>query len=240
MLLSPSIYCNEKCRNISYTHWYFYAIIVKHFYFLGGLILNNETKVKVVTADPSALGLFGLAIITLVASSQKLGITTGVSFVLPWAIFLGATAQLMASINDFKHNNTFGATAFGAYAFFWYAVGFTWMIQNGIFGAQLAATVDVKQLGFAYLGYLIFTLFMTIGAMETHKVLFTIFVLIDFLFLGLSLSAFGIMEHATHQLAAISELLIALVSFYGCGAAVLNTHFGKTFLPVGKPFGIFK
>ena len=28
---------------------------------------------------------------------------------------------------------------------------------------------------------------MTIGAMETHKVLFTIFVLIDFLFLGLSL-----------------------------------------------------
>ncbi len=31
----------------------------------------------------------------------------------------------MASINDFKHNNTFGATAFGAYAFFWYAVGFT-------------------------------------------------------------------------------------------------------------------
>ena len=28
----------------------------------------NETKVKVVTADPSALGLFGLAMITLVAS----------------------------------------------------------------------------------------------------------------------------------------------------------------------------
>ena len=155
--------------------------------------MNNETKVKVVTADPSALGLFGLAIITLVASSQKLGLTSGVSLVLPWAIFLGATAQLMASINDFKHNNTFGATAFGAYAFFWYAVGFTWL-----------------------------------------------FVLIDFLFLGLTLTSFGIMEHATHMLAAYSELAIAIVSFYGCGAAVLNTHFGKVFLPVGKPFGIFK
>lgn len=202
--------------------------------------MANETKVKVVTADPSALGLFGLAMITLVASSQKLGLTSGVSFVLPWAIFLGASAQLLACINDFKHNNTFGATAFGAYAFFWYAVGFTWLIQNGVFGPELAATIDIKQLGFAYLGYLIFTLFMTIGAMETHKVLFTIFVLIDFLFLGLSLTSFGIMEHATHQLAAYSELLIAIASFYGCGAAVLNTHFGKTFLPVGKPFGIFK
>ena len=66
--------------------------------------MNQETKIKVVTADPSALGLFGLAIITLVASSQKLGFTHGVSFVLPWAIFLGASAQLMAAIHDFKHN----------------------------------------------------------------------------------------------------------------------------------------
>ena len=202
--------------------------------------MTNETKVKVVTADPSALGLFGLAMITLVASTQKLGITSGVSLVLPWAIFLGATAQLFASINDFKHNNTFGATAFGGYAFFWYAVGFTWLIQNGVFGPELAAAVDPKQLGFAYLGYLIFTLFMTIGAMETHKVLFIIFVLIDFLFLGLTLTTFGVMEHDTHQLAAYSELLIAIASFYGSAAAVLNTHFGREFLPVGKPFGIFK
>ena len=40
--------------------------------------MENTQKIKIVTADPSALGLFGLAIITLVASSQKLGITSGV------------------------------------------------------------------------------------------------------------------------------------------------------------------
>lgn len=200
----------------------------------------NESKVKVVTADPSALGLFGLAIITLVAASQKLGLTSDVSLVLPWAIFLGATAQLVACINDFKHNNTFGATAFGAYAFFWYAVGFTWLIQKGVFGEKLAQGADTKQLAFAYLGYLVFTLFMTIGAMETNKVLFIIFLLIDFLFLGLSLSSFGVIENISHNLAAYSELGIAIMSFYGSGAAVLNTHFNKVFLPVGKPFGIFK
>lgn len=200
----------------------------------------NENKVKIVVADPSALGLFGLAIITLVASSQKLGITSGVSLIIPWAIFLGAGAQLMASINDFKHNNTFGATAFGAYAFFWFSVGFTWLIQNGVFGGELALNMDTKQLGFAYLGYLIFSIFMTIGAMETHKVLFTIFVFIDFLFIGLTLMSFNIIPELAHQIAAYSELLIAIVSLYGCGASVLNTHFGKVFLPVGKPFGIFK
>lgn len=200
----------------------------------------EKTNVKIVTADPSALGLFGLAIITLVASSQKLGLTSGVSLVLPWAIFLGATAQLFACINDFKHDNTFGATAFGAYAFFWYSMGLTWLIQNGLLGEKLAAAADTKQLGFAFLGYLIFTLFMTIGAMETHKVLFSIFVLIDFLFVGLALNAFGIMPHAMHNLAAYSEFAIAMLSFYGSAAAVLNVHFGKVFLPVGKPFGIFK
>ena len=202
--------------------------------------MENTQKIKIVTADPSALGLFGLALITLVASSQKLGLTSGVSLVLPWAIFLGATAQLFACINDFKHDNTFGATAFGAYAFFWYSMGFTWLIQNGVFGEKLAQATDTKQLGFAFLGYLIFTVFMTVGAMETHKVLFTIFVLIDFLFIGLSLNSFGIMPEISHGLAAWSELLIAIMSFYGSAAAVLNKHFGRVFLPVGKPFGIFK
>ncbi|MEG2935870.1 MAG: acetate uptake transporter [Clostridium sp.] len=200
----------------------------------------ESTKIRIDVADPSALGLFGLAMVTLVASSQKLGLTSGVSLVLPWAIFLGATAQLFACINDFKHSNTFGATAFGAYAFFWYAVGFTWLIQNGVLGKNLAAMADVNQLAFAYLGYLVFTLYMTIGSMETHRVLFTIFVLIDFLFIGLTFSTFGIMEHTMHLIAAYSELLIAIVSFYGSAASVLNNHFGNVFLPVGKPFGIFK
>ena len=53
--------------------------------------MSNQTTthhVKMTTADPSGIGLFGLAMVTLVASSQKLGLTDGVSLVLPWAIFL--------------------------------------------------------------------------------------------------------------------------------------------------------
>ncbi|MBO9129126.1 acetate uptake transporter [Bacillus sp. 165] len=204
--------------------------------------MNNKTvqHVKITTADPSALGLFGLAMVTLVASSQKLGLTEGVSFVLPWAIFLGGFAQLFACIHDAKHNNTFGTTAFGGFALFWFGVGTSWLIQLGVFGKELASAVDPKQLGFAFVGYLIFSIFMTIGAMETHKVLFIIFVLIDFLFIGLSLSTLGFMPEKAHKLAAISELFISLFSFYGSAAAVLNAHFGRVFLPVGKPFGIFK
>lgn len=201
---------------------------------------NQSQNVKITNADPSALGLFGLAMVTIVASSQKLGITSGESFVIPWAIFLGGFAQLFACINDSKRNNHFGTTAFGAYALFWFGMASSWMIKLGVFGPELASKVDPKQLGFAFLGYLIFTIFMTIGAMETNKVLFIIFFLINFLFIGLSLSSFGIAKELSHELAAWSELLISIVSFYGFAANVLNNHFGRIFLPVGKPFGIFK
>ncbi|WP_026561772.1 GPR1/FUN34/YaaH family transporter [Bacillus sp. J37] len=200
----------------------------------------NNHQVKITTADPSAIGLFGLAMVTLVASSQKLGLTEGLSFILPWAFFLGGLAQLFACVQDAKHNNIFGTTAFGAFGLFWFGVGMSWLIQLGAFGENLAANADPKQLGVAFIGYLIFSVYMTIGAMETHKVLFFIFVFIDFLFIGLSLSTFGIMHEATHMLAAVSELIIALLSFYGSAAVVLNTHFGQVVLPIGKPFGIFK
>lgn len=200
--------------------------------------MKQVQEVRLTTAEPSGIGLFGLAIVTLVASTQKLGWTEGLGIVIPWAIFLGGFMQLYASILDAKLGNTFGATAFSAYGFFWLAVGGSWLVQAGVFGQSLAAQVDGKQLGVAFLGYLVFTIFMTIGALETNKVLFTIFFMINFLFLGLGLSNLGILEGFMHEMAAIAELLIAILSLYGAGANVLNRHFGFSFLPLGKPFGI--
>ncbi len=201
---------------------------------------QKPQEVKTVFADPSALGLFGLAMVTLVASSQKLGWTDGLSLVIPWALFLGGFAQLFACIGDAKRNNVFGTTAFGGYAFFWFGVAFSWLVKLGFFGEKLVSAADGRQLGFAFVGYLIFTFFMTILATETNKVLLIIFVLIDFLFIGLSLSTFGIAEEFTHKLAAWAELAIALCSFYGSAAAVFNGHLGKVVLPVGKPLGLLR
>lgn len=192
--------------------------------------------------DPTALGLFGLAMVTIVASSQKLGLTSGVSYVIPWAVFLGGLAQLIAGFLDYKKGNVFGGTAFCAYGLFWFGMALSWMTNLGVLGEQMQAGVDTHQMGFAFLGYLILTIFLTLGASRTNKVLFFIFVFIDLLFLGLTVSTFvqeGSMHEAFHMLAAYSELIIALLSFYGSGANVLNNHFGYTFLPIGRPFDWF-
>lgn len=191
-------------------------------------------------ADPSALGLFGLAMVTLVASTQKLGLTHGVYDIIPWAIFLGAIAQLVAGALDYKKLNIFGATAFFGYGLFWLAIAMTWFMQVGWFGEEAKELADPNQLGTAYLGYLIFTIIMTVGSVETNKVLMIIFVLIDVLFLGLTLSTYGIQPHTFKVMAGLAELGIAIVSFYGVAANVLNPTFAHEFLPLGKPLGIFK
>jgi succinate-acetate transporter protein len=157
--------------------------------------------------------------------------------VIPWAIFLGGIAQIMACVYDFKHNNLFGATAFGIYGLFWISVAASWMIKMGVLGQTLAGAVDVHQLGFAFLGYLIISVFLTIGALKTNKALIVIMILIDILFIGLMMDSFGMGEY-WHTIAAWTELVISMIGFYAAGANLLNKMYGRVILPLGT--GIWK
>jgi len=195
-----------------------------------------ETKqVKIEVADPTTLGLFGLALVTLVASSQKLGMTDGLGLVLPWALFLGGFAQLIASIFDFKHNNLFGSTAFAAYGLFWIGMGMSWLIRMGCFGETLAASADVKQMGFVFTGYFILTVVLTISTIKMSKAMFFLMSLIAVLFFGLALEAFGC-GSIWKLIAGGTELAISLLTFYVLAAKYLNSFFGREILCTGKAF----
>jgi hypothetical protein len=41
------------------------------------------TEIKIVMSDPTALGVFGLSMVTFVAASAKLGWTSGVTYIIP-------------------------------------------------------------------------------------------------------------------------------------------------------------
>jgi succinate-acetate transporter protein len=194
--------------------------------------MQESKQIKIELADPTPLGLFGLALVTLVASTQKLGITDGLSLLLPWVIFLGATAQIIAGIMDFKHNNLFGATAFCGYGLFWYAIALTWMFKMGVFGETLA-TMDMSQLGFALFGYLILSIIITIGAFRLNTLLSILMIFIDFLFIGLSFDIF-FGGHFWHLFAAVSEIIISILSFYGVAAAFINKSYVRSIIPLGK------
>ena len=200
---------------------------------------NTVQEIKVASADATALGVFGLSMITFVAASSKLGWTTGSVYLLPWAIFLGSAAQIWAAAVDIKKNNYFGAIVLGAFGLFWVAVAMHWALANGLFGT-LPENADPKQFGVACLGYFIFSLFITVAAMEANKVFAVVLVLINILLLSLALATFGIAPTLFNPLAAWSELLISLLGFYATGAIFLNSFFGHVLLPLGKPLGIIR
>ena len=197
----------------------------------------NETKIMM--SDPTALGVFGLAMVTFVASSQKMGWTTGSVYVIPWALFLGSIAQVWASTIDFRKNNYFGAIVLGAYGLFWFGVATHWAITLGWFGL-VGDKADPRQLGVACIGYFIFSLFIMVAAFEANKVFAAILVMINVLLPSMALSIFGIDTPFFGMLAAYSELAISLLGFYCAGAAFLNSYFGRTLLPLGKPFGFIR
>jgi uncharacterized protein len=201
---------------------------------------SNEHKVQVVVADPSALGLFGLAMVTLVAASAKLGWTAGLSFLIPWAVLLGGVAQLVACVYDYQHNNLFGATAFGAYGIFWISLAVCWAIKLGAFGPALASQMDGRQLGVAFVGYLLFSLFITVASVDTNRVLLSIMVLIDILLAALAIDALGGGVHWAHVTAAWTELAISALGFYASAGAFLNRFAGRIVLPVGTPMGLLR
>jgi uncharacterized protein len=198
-----------------------------------------ETASKAELADPTSLGVFGLAIVTLVAASSKMGWTEGTAYVLPWALFLGSFAQLYAATVDFKKNNFFGATVLGAYGLFWMGVCLHWAMALGWFG-EIAQAADGRPLAFACLGFGIFSMFVFVAACEVNKVFALILFLINILLPSLALSILGIQEKIFHPLAAYSELGISVLSFYASGALFLNNFFRRQILPLGRPCGFLK
>jgi uncharacterized protein len=201
--------------------------------------MQQVSETKIVMSDPTALGVFGLSMVTFVAASAKLGWTSGVTFIIPWALFLGSAAQIWASTVDFKKNNYFGSIVLGVYGLFWVAVAMHWAISLGWLGT-IGDKADPRQLAFACFGYFFFSIFIMIAAFEANKVFAAILVLINVLLPSLGLSILGINHELFGPLAAYSELGISLLGFYATGAIFLNNFFGRTLLPLGAPLGLIK
>ena len=161
------------------------------------------TETKIIMSDPTALGVFGLSMVTFVAASQKMGWTTGATFLIPWALLLGSIAQIWASTIDFKKNNYFGSIVLGAYGLFWAAVAMHWAISQGWFGPLDPAKADPRQLAYACIGYFFFSLFIMIAAFEVNKMFALMLVLINILLPSLALSILGVNPPLFSTLAAV-------------------------------------
>lgn len=189
----------------------------------------REVTITNMLAEPAPLGLIGLAVAALVLGFTDLGwaSSSDKSLMIPWTIFLGATAQLIAGIVDFRRNNIFGATAFTTYSLLWYSVSLTLIVT--IF---TDATFDLTHYAHGLTGFLFFSLILTAASSMTNKVLLTILIFIDLAILAL---VGHILWDWGAEPVGVFLLIVSALSFYGAAAVLINNMAGKVVLHMGDP-----
>jgi len=194
--------------------------------------LTTEIAVKALpVADPAALGLIGLGVAALVLGAVDLQLVSSApskSLMIPWILFFGATAQLIAGAMEFKRNNIFGATVFSVYAMTMYSIALTLVINN----SSVLNPGNLAHYAYGLIGILLFSVIATVASLMTNKVLFAILIAVD---LAVVLLIPHYLFEMSAQPAGVFLILTSVLSFYAAAAIILNTMAGRTVLPVGKP-----
>ena len=189
-----------------------------------------DTKIRVAdtTANPAPLGLLGFGMTTILLNLHNAGLYPLDSMIMGMGVFVGGIAQVIAGIQEWKKNNTFGATAFTAYGFFWIALVATWILPS----MGLAAKSGETDMGFFLAFWGIFTAGMFVGTLRLNKALQIIFGSLTLLFLLLAIRDFS-GSAAVGILAGWIGIFCGLSALYAAIAQVLNEVYGEVLLPLG-------
>jgi uncharacterized protein len=179
-------------------------------------------------ADPGPLGLAAFAMTTFVLSMFNANLVNekGVPVVLGLALAYGGIVQLLAGMWEFRTGNTFGAVAFCSFGAFWISF---WALQV-FYAKQIGGDVG-HSVGLYLWAWAIFTAYMTVAALRTSGAVLLVFALLTVTFVLLAIGAVGPHTTVTHWGGYIG-LATAAAAWYASFAAVTNSTFGRTVLPV--------
>ena len=192
---------------------------------------ENVILIRDNTANPAPLGLLGFGMTTVLLNLHNAGLYELNSMIIGMGIFVGGIAQVIAGIQEWKKNNSFGATAFTAYGVFWISLVTIWLLPRTSAGAGLKP--DEVSMGWYLLMWAIFTAFMFIGTLRLNRALQVVFGSLVILFLLLSIGDFtGIKE--IRVLAGAEGIFCGSSAIYASAAQILNEVYRRDVLPLGK------
>lgn len=193
-------------------------------------VTEHVTIIKDTTSNPAPLGLLGFGLTTVLLNLHNAGFYELNSMIIGMGIFVGGITQVIAGVQEWKKNNTFGATAFTAYGFFWIALCAIWLLPRTSMGA--GSKSDEVSMGWFLTMWGLFSFFMFLGTFKLNRLLQVVFGSLVILF---ALLAIGDFTHnaAIKTLAGYEGIFCGLSAIYGCVAQILNEVYGKTVFPVG-------
>ena len=192
-------------------------------------VASNQTIIKDNTANPAPLGLLGFGMTTILLNLHNAGIIELDSMIMGMGIFMGGIAQIFAGLQEWKKNNTFGATAFVAYGSFWLSLVAIWLIPSTSFGASFKSSESA--IAWYLLLWGIFTFFMFIGTLKLNRMLQVVFSTLTLLFILLAVSIFTD-NKSLHTIAGYEGIVCGASAFYGCVALIINEVYGRKVFPL--------
>ena len=195
----------------------------------SNLASNQTIIIKDNTGNPAPLGLLGFGMTTILLNIHNAGIYELDSMIMGMGIFMGGIAQIFAGLQEWKKNNTFGATAFTAYGSFWLSLVAIWLIPSTSFGAAYKSSETA--LGWYLLLWGIFTFFMFIATLKLNRLLQIVFFTLTLLFVLLAIAVFT-GNKSIHTFAGYEGIVCGAAALYGSMAQIINEVYGKKVLPL--------
>ncbi|MCL2032895.1 MAG: acetate uptake transporter [Methanomassiliicoccaceae archaeon] len=189
-------------------------------------MVDNESSSVNKIANPAGLGLLAFGMTTVLLSLHNLGLFGLDSTILSMGIFYGGLAQIAAGMFEFKKGNTFGATAFTSYGFFW----LTFVLINN--GLTLEATTESASLGAYFAIWGVLTLFLFIGTLKSTRALQAVFLTLTILFFVVAIKDVTEISNIAYVAGAVG-VMCGGTAMYTAFGEVLNEQHGRTILPLG-------
>lgn len=189
----------------------------------------TTTQIKDATANPAPLGLMGFGMTTVLLNIHNAGGFEMNSMILAMGICYGGLAQIIAGIMEWKKNNTFAATAFISYGFFWLSlVTLLVMPKLNLVAApsETAAAAYLAMWG-------LFTAVMFLGTFRLSRALQFIFGTLTILFFMLAYADYAGAGAGFKHATGYEGIICGLAAIYTGLAQVLNELFGRVLLPLG-------
>jgi succinate-acetate transporter protein len=180
-------------------------------------------------ADPGPLGLAAFALTTFILSMYNAGLvgSGGLPVVFSVALAYGGIAQVLAGMWEFRTGNTFGAVAFTSYGAFWLSF---WALEQ-FFAKDIPKADVASSVGLYLIAWGIFTAYMFIASLRTTAAIALVLILLTATYIILGIGN----ANGSSNLVKVGGwfgLVTAGAAWYASFAAVTNSTFGRTVLPV--------
>ena len=190
---------------------------------------GSITQIKDTTGNPAPLGLLGFGMTTVLLNLHNAGFYELNAMILAMGICYGGIAQVIAGIMEWRKNNTFAATAFISYGFFWLSLVTMIVLTKLGWGAMSNDTAMAAYLAM----WGIFTAVLFIGTLRLHLAGQVVFGSLAILFFLLAIGDFTGASAGFKHATGYEGIFCGFSAIYTGLAQVLNELFGRTVLPLG-------